>query len=63
MKKDAMNYMKGELSLMPVKAVRDVYFNLLKKSGKEVVRESLNNYSKEEVIYRYGKLRNKMMLG
>ncbi len=63
MKIDTLNYMKGELKIMPVEVVRDVYFDLLKKSGKEVTRESLNSYSKDEVIYRYGKLRNKMILG
>ena len=62
MKKLAMNYMKGELKQMPKKAVADIYYNLLKESGKAVVREDLNKYSKDQLIYNYGKLRNKIML-
>ena len=62
MKKNAINYMKGELELMPKKAVADIYYKLLKDNGKEVLRENLNGYSKDTLINKYGKLRNKMML-
>lgn len=62
MKKQAVNYLKGELKLMPKKAVADIYYKLLKESGKEILRDDLNKYSKDELIYSYGKLRNKIML-
>lgn len=63
MKKASINYMKGELKLMPKKAVADIYFKLLKESGKEVLRADLDSYSKDTLISKYGKLRNKIMLG
>ena len=62
MKKDAMNYMKGELTLMPKKAVADVYYKLLVNSGKKVVREDLDKYGKETLINKYVSLRYKNMV-
>jgi len=62
MKKAPINYMKGELKLMPKKAVADIYFKLLKDNGKEVLRENLNGYSKDKLISKYISLRNKNML-
>lgn len=62
MRKLAVNYMKGELKQMPKKAVADIYYNLLRESGKQVLRKDLNGYSKDQLIYQYGKLRNKIML-
>jgi len=62
MKKESINYLKGELKLMPKKAVADIYYKLLKQSGKEILREDLNKYSKDELIYKYGKLRNKNLI-
>lgn len=62
MKKEAINYLKGELKLMPKKAVADIYYKLLTQSGKQVLRKDLDDYSKDELIYNYGKLRNRLMI-
>ena len=61
-KNNLLNYMQGELKLMPKKEVETICYNLYKKAGKEVLREDFKCLKKDKLISNYISLRNKMIL-
>ena len=61
-KNNLLNYMQGELKLMPKKEVETICYNLYKKVNKAVLREDFKGLTKDALISKYIRLRNKMVL-
>ena len=61
--KKAINYMKGELELMPKQKVVNVYYNLLKVNKIKISKTEINKLEKNQIIRSYVNLRNNYLLG
>lgn len=57
-----LNYMKGQLKMMPKKQVVDVYYKLQKANGKEVKKEDIKQMDKDVIISRYLRERNNILI-
>lgn len=57
-----LNYMKGQLKMMPKKQVVDVYYKLQKANGKEVKKEDIKQMDKDLIISRYLRERNNSLI-
>lgn len=57
-----LNYMKGQLKMMPKKQVVDVYYKLQKANGKGVKKEDIKQMDKDLIISCYLKERNNSLI-